>query len=135
MKIRFLCFLLTICVLLSGCKSEGQSCKLKVVSNYRGYGIDGQKLESGSFSESHTIKAGDVLYESYYGKWELKPQEEISDGVIAEIVSMNADGVTVIIHGEEKKISYETAYNVPSLYVVYDGVNFNYTITASDYVE
>lgn len=135
MKIKILFFLLIISMTLSGCKTEGRCCDIKVVTNYSGWGIDGQKLENGSYSRTYTVKAGDIFYETHNGIWELNSEKNDKGVVIAEITGMDEKGVTLIIDGNETVIKYGTGHNVPSLFVAYDGVNFTYTVTVSGYSE
>ncbi len=136
MKVKIALLLLVVCVLFTGCKPAGPCCKVTVVTNYEDYyGVGGQKLKGGTFTETFTVKAGDVFYESFNGKWILNPENGEYKEVIAEITSLDDNGITAIIYGEETLTLYGRKRNIESQMVIYDGPSYKYIMTASEYSE
>lgn len=133
MKIRFLCFLLAVCLLFAGCGFSSPKCTIEIVTSYSGYGVDGQKLESGTFSEAFTVTEGDIFYESSDGEWILNPEDGSKyAGVIAEITVIDDKGTTVLIYGEETLTLYGRKRNIESQMVIYDGPSYDYVMTVSE---
>lgn len=116
----------------SGCgkTDKGQGCTLNVISSYGGYGVGGQDLGSGSFTESITVYSGDKLYEWDNGCWrsEKQPQYSFDPEAIISIIEVADNGVTIQVNGEETTLAYNTEKAVESMYVVYDGINYSYRI-------
>ncbi len=131
MKIRFLYFLIAVCMFFSGCVLNKPKCTVEIVTSYSGYGIDGQNLGSGTFSESFTVSAGDIFYENYYGKWTFNSE----DGeIIAEIAEINDSGAVIVIHGESHTIKYGTGRKVQGM-IIDDGYTYEYVLNVSEYKE
>ena len=136
MKVKIALLLLAVCVLFAGCKADGPCCKVTVVTNYEDYyGVSGQKLEGGTFTETFTVKAGDIFYESSNGKWILNPENGGYKEVIAEITAIDDKGVTAIIYGEETLTLYDRKRNIKSEMIIDDGPSYDYVMTVSEYSE
>ena len=115
-------------------------CTMTVTTNYGGTGVMGQELASGTFTETFTISEGDTFYETDNGHW-LKNANDILtyEGKIVTVETFDADGVTFtyIEYDDEKEatVSYETVSEIDSTFVIYDGINYDYTISFSDYMD
>ena len=133
MKVKIALLLLVVCLLFTGCEAGKPKCTVKIVTCYSGYGVGGQKLESGTFSKTFTVTEGDVFYESSDGKWVLNPEDkDMYIGVIAEILEVGDDGVTAIIYGEETLTIYGRKRNIKSEMIIYDGPSYDYVMTVSE---
>lgn len=109
---------------------------LVVETYYDGYGVAGQHLGSGGFMDSFEIKAGDILYENYNGQWFAETDEELkSEKQICKILGVTPENVSVLVTDfetgkeVEKTLSYEKTIDVPSNFVIYDGINYSHKIT------
>ena len=122
--ILFLVCIIALCI--SGCESAN-SFKMTVISSYGGYGIDGQDLGSGEFTEELSVSDGDRLYELTNGHWSLKPRSDF-EVVIISIVDSDDNGVTIKIDDKTTYLNYNKKMNVKSRYAVDDGINYNYSI-------
>ncbi len=132
MRFRLICLILALCMFFSGCKPDAPCCKVTIVTNYNGYGIDGKPLRSGTFTKTFTVKAGDVFYESNDGKWVLNPENDDKNmGVIAEITAVDDKGVTAVIYGEEEVVKYDTGRKISSDMIIYDGPSYDYVMAVS----
>ena len=101
-------------------------------------------MVSGTFTETFTVKAGDIFYESSNGKWILNPENNDTNmGVIAEITAVDDNGVTAVIYGEktvndalvygeETVIRYGTGRKILSDMIIYDGPSYDYVMTVSE---
>lgn len=129
-------------VLLTGCGSKEKpkkdvktSCTMSVYSHYSGWGEDGHFLGEGNSSESFKITAGDVFYETYDGHWTKEQREgKYPYDVIAEIKSVGTE-IVWTYNGNEYSTRYDRSSEVNSMYTVYDGINYDYKVTFSDYNE
>ncbi|MCI7766734.1 MAG: hypothetical protein MSJ26_01975 [Oscillospiraceae bacterium] len=122
---------------LTGCGSSKIKpyCTLTVYTSYGGCGIDGQDLGSGSFKETFRVSGGEVFYEEFDGHWTLDSENMSEDSVIAGIIKVDADGVTVQVGGMERVLDYSSECEVASTFIVYDGTNYNHRISFSGYSE
>ena len=135
MKIRFLYFLIAVCMFFSACVLNKPKCTVEIVTSYSGYGIDGQYLGSGTFSESFTVSAGDIFYEDYEGEWILNPDDNSKYGeIIAEVTEINDSGAVIVIHGESHMIKYGTGRKVQGM-IIDDGYTYEYVLNVSEYKE
>ena len=68
-----------IALCFSGCEdtNDTPSCRLTVSSSYSEYGIDGQNLGSGTFTDAFTVSTGDEFYEDFNGHWTVKNKKII----------------------------------------------------------
>lgn len=109
---------------------------LVVETYYDGYGVVGQHLGSGGFMDSFEIKAGDVLYENSFGEWSAETDEELKgEKQICKILSVTPENVSVLVIDSktgketEKTLSYGETIDVPSCFVIFDGINYSHKIT------
>ncbi|MBQ5332575.1 MAG: hypothetical protein J6K92_04875 [Oscillospiraceae bacterium] len=141
MHLKNILLFISIAVLIiaafAGCGNSKNKpyCTLTVYTSYGGCGIDGQDLGSGSFSEDFRVVGGECFYEDFDGHWTLDPKGMSDDSVIARIVKVEADGVTVQVGGEERTLAYSSECKVASMYVVCDGINYDHKIRFSGYTE
>ena len=147
MKIKIILLLLTACLFFTGCTSEKPECAVEIVTNHSQYIEEEGGVVSGTFTETFTVKAGDIFYESSDGKWILNPKNDDRHmGVIAEITAINDNGVTAVIYGEktvsnaliygeETVIRYGTGRKISSDMIIYDGPSYEYLMTVSESVE
>lgn len=128
--IPIMIFAMGMCFSGCGKADKGKGCTLSVISSYGGYGVDGQDLGSGSFTESITVYGGDKLYEWDNGHWrsEKQPQYGFDPEAIISIIEIADNGVTIRVDGEETILAYSTEKAVDSMYVVDDGINYSYRI-------
>lgn len=115
-------------------------CTLTLTTNYGGYGYSGNELESGSFTETFTVSVGDKFYETQDGHWLQNANNCYTyESRILTVESFDSDGVTFTYaeYDDEKTItvSYETDSNVMSTLYVADGINYDYILSFSDYVD
>ncbi len=128
-------------VFSSGCGKNGPdekvdpSCKMAVYSHYSGWGEDGHSLGEGEFDESFTIRSGDIFYETNDGHWVTEQRDKNPYDVIAEIKSVSTDGIVWTYNGNECTTRFDRCSEVFSMYTVYDGINYDYKVTFSDYSE
>lgn len=116
-----------------------------VDTSYGGYGIAGQDLGHGEYTDEYIVKKGDWFVEFYGGSW-LKNEplytDSRSNAVILEVTDVNEEGVTFIAKETDYKSDdkeYTVKYgddgqDLRSLYIVFDGTNFNYKVSFKDYV-
>ena len=110
------------------------SCTLAVDTTYGGTGIAGQDLGSGEFITEFKVKAGDAFIEEFDGHWTpVQRNAENADRIIAQVVSVTSDSVTVLLADGEKTLKYDSSENVRSSFVVCDGINYSHKITFSGY--
>ncbi len=125
----------------SGCgekennKKTKKSCTMNVTSHYDGWGEDGHSLGEGEFDESFTIKSGDVFYETNDGHWVREQRDKYPYDVIAEIKSVDSAEIVWTHNGNECTTRFDRCSEVESMYVVFDGINYDYKVTFSYYSE
>lgn len=116
---------------------------LTVETTYDGYGVMGQPLGSGEFTQVFDVAEGDILYEDEWGQWYLNMGSSLLSykKQICKIISVDPKSITVSMEGfyinENEYISEETeitlAYgdlvNVFSKFPVDDGINYKHQIT------
>lgn len=125
----------------AGCGKNGHdekaepSCKMAVYSHYSGWGEDGHSLGEGEFDETFTITSGDIFYETKDGHWVREQRDKNPYDVIAEIKSVSTDGIVWTYNGNECSTRFDRCSEVFSMYTVYDGINYDYKVTFSDYSE
>lgn len=142
MKIRNITAAMSVSLallMLAGCgtkeeKKSTASCTITVKSVYGGHGEDGGDLGSGEFTESFTIHEGDKFYEDYGGHWLFERPKKSDCEIIAEIKKIQQDKVVWSWGDQQKDVTYSAVSNVPSKYTVYDGINYNYEVTFTDYL-
>ena len=120
-----------ICIIgicFSGCKETDDStkCRLKVVSSYSGWGIDGQDLGSGKFTDTFSVSEKDLFYELSNGHWSKEKKEDTAE-IILSITKIDENGVTIQIGETETVLNYDVSKDIDSRYIVYDGTNYKYT--------
>ncbi len=122
----------TSALVFSGCEvqSDKENCNLTIAVSYGGCGIGGQPLGSGSFTDTLTVCEGDVLYEKYGGHWS-KTSDDHTTPILA-ITSIDENGVTIRNDGSEYPVCYNNPQSIPSEFVVYDGINYEYKISFSN---
>ena len=54
--------------------------------------------------------------------------------MIAEIKKIQQDKVVWDCDGQQKDVTYSSVNNVASKYTVYDGINYKYEVTFTDYL-
>ena len=147
MKIKIAFVLLALCMIFSGCGFSEQKCTVEIITSHSQYIEEEGGVVSGTFTETFTVKAGDIFYESSNGKWILNPENNDTNmGVIAEITAVDDNGVTAVIYGEktvndalvygeETVIRYGTGRKISSDMIIYDGPSYDYVMTVSDYSE
>lgn len=116
---------------------------LTVYTTYDGYGVDGQPLGSGEFTQFFDVAEGDILYEDEWGYWHLNVGSSLLDErqIICKIISVDPKSITVSMEGfyineneyidEETEITlaYGDIVNVFSKFPVCDGINYEHQIT------
>ncbi len=125
-----LCLLCTAMLLLcAACSdnSDAVSCTLTVVSEFSGYGVDGQNLGSGSFTETFSVTTNDALYEEASGHW--RQNGEKSTEPMLTVKAIDENGVTLISGTQEITLGYGASKTIQSQRIVYDGQNYVYTIS------
>ncbi len=98
------------------------------LGNSVGYGT-GEKA-------THKIYGGGEVWEGYDDNFVVYPGEETKEGLMGysfTIKSLNEDGVTLEIGGEERIVSYGEKFYVSSLLMAMDGPSTSYTITFEKY--
>ena len=111
------------------------SCKMAVYSHYSGCGEDGHSLGEGEFDETFTITSGDIFYETHDGHWVMEQRDKNPYEVIAEIKSVSGDCIVWTYNGNECSTRFDRCSEVESMYTVFDGINYDYKVTFSDYSE
>ncbi|MDO4864680.1 MAG: dockerin type I repeat-containing protein [Ruminococcus sp.] len=116
---------------------------MKVLTTYGGYGIAGQDLGSGEYTQEFTVKKGDWFVEPYGGDW-LKNEPLYTDyeqgSVIVKITDITDEGVSFIAKendyrsdDKEYTVKYtDEPQHIDSLHVVFDGTNFDYDVSFND---
>ena len=144
MKVKITLLLLVICMFFSGCGAGKSKCTVEIVTNHSQYIEEEGGVVSGTFTETFTVKAGDIFYESSDGKWILNPENDDKNmGVIAEITAIDDNGITAVIYGEktvinasiygeETVIRYGTGRKILSDMIIYDGPSYDYVMTVSE---
>lgn len=133
--------LAAVLVFASGCgkkennKKTEKSCTMNVTSHYDGWGEDGHSLGEGEFDESFTIRSGDIFYETRDGHWVREQRDKNPYDVIAEIKSVDSAEIVWTYNGNECSTRFDRCSEVFSMYTVYDGINYDYKVTFSDYSE
>ena len=133
--------LAAVMISASGCGKNGPdkkvipSCKMAVYSHYSGWGEDGHSLGEGEFNETFTITSGDIFYETHDGHWVMEQRDKNPYDVIAEIKSVSTDGIVWTYNGNECSTRFDRCSEVKSMYTVFDGINYDYKVTFSDYSE
>lgn len=133
--------LAAVLVFASGCgkkennKKAEKSCTMNVTSHYDGWGEDGHSLGEGEFDESFTIRSGDIFYETRDGHWVREQRDKNPYDVIAEIKSVDSAEIVWTYNGNECSTRFDRCSEVFSMYTVYDGINYDYKVTFSDYSE
>ncbi len=111
-------------------------CTLTVETSYSGFGVMGQPLGSGAFTQTFDVTEGDLFYEYMDGTWHP------NDGArtpILRVERITEDGVLFTAHyrGEDQQseLAYdaEELYPVSSTFVVYDGINYSHGIRFGGY--
>ena len=108
--------------------------RLKVHTEYGGYGIAGQDLGSGEFDTEYDVIAGDSFYEDYGGKWYQNVR--LTSSLILRIEKIEADSVTVSLRPRREgdrivktvPIGEVLSDLVYSDHIVFDGINYSYEI-------
>lgn len=111
------------------------SCTMAVNSHYSGWGEDGGFLGEGEYDETFTITSGDIFYETYDGHWVTEQRDKYPYDVIAEIKSVDGSEIVWSYNGSEYHTRYDRCSEVNSMYTVFDGINYDYKVTFSDYSE
>lgn len=109
---------------------------LVVETYYDGYGVAGQHLGSGGFMDSFEIKEGDILYENYNGQWSAENDEKLKGKTqVCKVLSITPENVSVLVTDletgmkAEKTRSYGETIDVPSSFIMFDGINYSHKIT------
>lgn len=136
MKIKIAFVLLALCMIFSGCGFNKPKCTVEIVTSYSQYIEEEGGVASGTFTETFTVKTGDVFYENNYGKWILNPEDSGKyKEAIAEIIKVDDSSITAVIHGEKTIIRYDTGRKVSSGIIIYDGPSYEYIMTVSEFSE
>lgn len=139
---RLISAVLILSLVLSLCacgKKKGITMKIRCI--YGGYGIAGQDLGHGEVEREITdIREGDFIYEKFDGKLKLDSKEK--DGWMMQIKSIEKDCVKLKVAegvyrpGEPGSPSrtrctmeYDEEIHFDSMYVVCDGINYDYMIS------
>lgn len=131
---------------LQNLESSKEKVVLTVETKYGGFGVAGQPLESGEFTETFEVAAGDILYEDINGHWTLNIVNSPLSEQICKIINVDSESITVSMGGfyineeeymaEEKEITlpYGELVTVFSKFMVDDGINYEHQIvfTKSD---
>lgn len=105
---------------------------LKVHTSYGGYGVMGQDLGSGESDTEFYVIEGDTFCETWGGNWFQNVRK--SNKQLLKIEKIEADTVTVSVisardgAGGEKTLTIGESCVVPSCYVLFDGINYDYEI-------
>lgn len=128
MILAFIC-MIELCI--SGCGKTDQTLNstLTVIASYSGYGEGGQDLGSGTFTDTFPVSAGDVFYEWFNGHWNKENQKYNNAEIILSIKEINDSGVTILLDEEEITMPYDSSKEIKSGYVVFDGQNYEYSIS------
>ena len=115
-------------------------CRLEVVTHYGGYGVDGQDLGSGEFTQSFTVAEGDQFVDAMFdGQW-IKNGTNYRNDPILRIEKITEEGVTVVgnlrennlPNREETVIPFDAdPVKVSATFTVYDGINYTHEIRFS----
>ena len=108
---------------------------MSVITDYRGWGIDGQPLGSGTFEQKFRVKVGDCFFENHNGVWEQNPKHNMFYEKILEITEIRKDGVTAFVYGGGNvSLPYEKYKEVDSTFTIADGINYYHEMHFFDYV-
>lgn len=110
---------------------ENASYTLQITTYGNGTSIAGEELDEVSFKENFAVSENMVFYETYNGHWKLK-KDEYSEPIMT-VKKINENTIIIQKTNEEKEIELEfnSTYQIPSDFVVYDGLNYTYTICFS----
>ncbi len=128
MRIKVLLSLAVISLIFLLCDIQKPCCTLIVSTSYSGWGIAGQPLGSGEFTEKFLVTRGDCFYENSSGHWLLNHKDYDRNDLIAKIEKIDDDGVEVVIEGNNKTIEYGREMKVSSTFTVCDGTNYYHSI-------
>lgn len=131
-----------LCLMKQNLTKELQKprCTLSVTTNYGGSGVFGQDLGSGTFTEEFMITEGDFFGEAADGHWLKNPRDSYTyKNQIVTIDKIDENGITYsYYYYEEMKeafVSYGESSDLSSTFTVFDGINYDYVITFSDYID
>lgn len=112
-------------MIITGCKTSAPY-KLQVTTDGNGTSIAGEELNKVSFKENFTVSEDTIFYETYNGHWDLK-KEEYSEPIMT-VKKIKENTVTVQTKDTEIELEFNATYQIPSEFVVCDGLNYTYTI-------
>lgn len=102
--------------------------QLILTAKYGGTGIAGQDLGSGTEQKIFNISQNDILYEPKSGGlWKLN-NENKNNSTILEIIELKEDTIKIKNNDKTYDIKYNQEFNISSNFIVYDGINYSYTI-------
>ncbi|MBR5683319.1 MAG: dockerin type I repeat-containing protein [Ruminococcus sp.] len=115
-------------------KLESESTEMKFEVSYGGYGVAGQDLGHGTFTNTYEAADGDAFYERSSGKWERGVKGRVRHGVlILEIDGITDEGVMIKTsdYGNvtRKLVEFGSEEVIMSQITVNDGINYFYRIT------
>lgn len=123
-------------------RKNSPHCTLEVRTTYGGFGVAGQDLGHGEFTESFTVAVGDVFGESMNGH--LLKNDMTRSGAVLQVEAITPEGVRFSTRYSEERPTdsgeYELPYDAEALfemhssYTVYDGINYSYGIRFSGYI-
>ena len=107
--------------------------KMKVHVTYGGCGVTGKDLGHGTYDYVvKDVREGDIFQEEYgnkeFKRLTLKSKDRSADYII-EVVDISEDSIKITSHQSELDLSFDQEQHVPSGIVVYDGTNYDYTVT------
>ena len=107
--------------------------KMKVHVTYGGCGITGKDLGHGTYDYVvKDVREGDIFEEEFnrreFKRLTEKSRDNSADYII-EILSVSDDSIKIAVHQTELDLNFDQEQHVPSGIVVYDGTNYDYTVT------
>ncbi len=130
-----------LCLMKDALKIEMQKpkCNLTIHASYGGYGIDGQELESGEYTNTYRVTVGDRLYEGFSGKITKNLREDaafLNKIITIDDITENGVSFTTRSYNDEVckfDVKYGESKDVPSSFMICDGINYQYEASFSDF--
>ncbi|MBO7449722.1 MAG: hypothetical protein J6U54_05075 [Clostridiales bacterium] len=107
--------------------------KMKVHVTYGGFGVTGKDLGHGTCDYVvRDVREGDIFQEEYgnkeFKRLTLKSKDDSADYII-EVVDISEDSIKITSHQSDLDLSFDQEQHISSGIVVYDGTNYDYTVT------
>lgn len=119
-------------------------CTLNILTTYDGYGVDGQHLGEGEFTQTFTIREGDWFYEDGRAQWVKNTLDKYRyNGKLLKVESLSETEIVVSCMAWDERgyniewrtipLAYGDQQEIWSNIRVMDGMSFTHTISFADY--